>query len=470
MAISGNPQKPESSSDSDHAMPLVPESDWHGLDRSDWKDSVDASPWEIIGGSPESFLSMEALDGGWYLQLQPEDDDSDKRLCGPLRIQRASDGAAERFGDFLISADLYRYDGDASGFPEPITQYQLYIDPNWYPQLPWAGYFGHLKCKENNSVSYDSGKLSFDADHHSWDRNWFPDVSAPQQSHFDISCSQQLVRHDNLPQDTLRLTGEASIGANHYRLIATKTSPFCRGCRVEVDEMQDRRWIPDAYRHGGAKESFTGVFRKTGFDIYLSPGNMDIPEAVELSRAQLNELLEKKKRLGFECDERSWRLWMLVASRLDEIPAVTNEPWFGVMFDSMPSDDFWREGVAVFSDPPVLLDTEPKPVVDGLKGKRLGDLDVAFLRTALHEAGHAFGLIHPVDDHRLGKIEGRTIMNGTGDVKSKATKKMPFPRNIEFAFDPQNALLLIHSPDPKVAPGWSRGFYSDATWPEFIVR
>ena len=111
MAISGNPQKPESSSDSDHEMPLIPESDWHGLDRSDWKDSVDANPCEIIGGSPESFLSMEALDGGWYLQLQPEDDDSDKRLCGPLRIQRASDGAAERFGDFLISADLYRYDG-----------------------------------------------------------------------------------------------------------------------------------------------------------------------------------------------------------------------------------------------------------------------------------------------------------------------------------------------------------------------
>ena len=298
MANSGNPQNPESSSNSDHAVPLIPESDRHGLDRSDWPDSVDASPWEIIGGSPESFLSKQALNGGWYFQLQSEDGDYDKRLCGPLRIEQASGDAAQSFGDFLISADLYRHDGDASAFPESIPENRLNIAPNWYPQLPWAGYFGHLKCKENNSVSYDSGKLSFDADHHSWDRNWFPDVSAPQQSHFEISCPQQLVRHDDLPQDTLRLTGEASIGADHYRLIATKTSPFYRGCRLEVDVMQHRRSIPDAVRHGGASESFTGVFRKTGFDIDRTDGNMDIRDAVELTKKQLNDHLKTKQDIG----------------------------------------------------------------------------------------------------------------------------------------------------------------------------
>lgn len=471
MTNSGNPQNPGPSSDSDDTMPLFPESDRHGLNGSDWPDSTDASPWETIGGSPKSFLSKEALDGGWYLQLQSEDKDPKKYLRGPLRIERASGDAAQSFGDFLISADLYRYDGDASGFPEPITENKnlLKIDRNWYPQLPWAYYFSHIKCKHNNSVSYDSGKLSFDADHYLWDKNWYPDVSAPQEGHFDISCPHQLVMHDNLPQSTLRLTGNASIGADHYRLIATKTSPLYRGCRVEVDVMQHRHSIPDADHHGRARESFTGVFRKTGFDIDRTDGNMDIRDAVELTKKQLNDHLKTKQDLGFKRDETSWRLWMLVASRFDEDPDDPAERWFGFMFDSVAPDHFWREGAAVFYDPLVLLGPEPKPVAEGVKGKRLGELDVAFLRTALHEAGHAFGLIHPIDDQRLGKKKGRTIMNGTGDVKSKATKKEPFPHNIEFAFDPQNALLLIHSPDPKVAPGWSRGFYSDATWPEFIL-
>ncbi|HEX9768879.1 MAG TPA: hypothetical protein VGA50_06855 [Kiloniellales bacterium] len=457
--------KVKSGPDLDQTTPLIPASD--RLDNNaPWPSSTDVSPWRILGGSPDDILSEEALDGSWYLQLRPVNGNATERLCGPLRIQRASGDVADRFGAFVVSGDLYSHDRAIETFPEPITEYRLDVGRNWYPQAPWSDYRGHLKTKKDTSATYDSGNLRFAIAYYTWDRNWYSNYLEPAQGHFIITCERQVVTHSSLPQPTLRLTGEAEIGETRYGLIATKTSPFYRGCHVEVDVMRDRYWIAGAYRHDGSWESFTGVFRRTGFDILLAVSETDILRAEELSRDQLGEYLKAYRE--FKPDGRSWRLWMLVASRLDEIPGDTEEPWFGIMFDKKVSSASWRNGVAVFYDPLILGKNEEHPLVPGLEDKRLGDVDVAFLRTALHEAGHAFSLMHPVDDFWV--EAGRTIMNRTGDVKKEATAEHPFPHNIEFAFDPQHALFLIHSPDPKVAPGWSRGYQSDASWPEYTLK
>jgi len=109
-----------------------------------------------------------------------------------------------------------------------------------------------------------------------------------------------------------------------------------------------------------------------------------------------------------------------------------------------------REGTVGFYDPTlpnINLIHEPA------RGKKLGEVPQAFLRTLIHKAGHAFNLFHPKDDvHSVPK--GTTIMNQTGDAIGFATEANPYPCNATMGFDDHNLTSLIHSPDPQVKPGW----------------
>jgi hypothetical protein len=134
-------------------------------------------------------------------------------------------------------------------------------------------------------------------------------------------------------------------------------------------------------------------------------------------------------------------LWLLVGSRQGDL--------FGVMFDDAEP---FREGTAGFFDTPL---TDNPLIAPAARNKKLGEVAGAFIRTLVHEAGHAFNLFHPKHDvHHVPK--GTTIMNQTGDLMGFATQANPYPGNITFAFDDHNRTSLIHSPDPQVRPGWKR--------------
>ena len=54
-----------------------------------------------------------------------------------------------------------------------------------------------------------------------------------------------------------------------------------------------------------------------------------------------------------------------------------------------------REGVVGFYDPPLA----ERPAHRGIGARaEAGDVPVAFMRTLVHEAGHAFNLFHPKHD------------------------------------------------------------------------
>jgi hypothetical protein len=89
---------------------------------------------------------------------------------------------------------------------------------------------------------------------------------------------------------------------------------------------------------------------------------------------------------------------------------------------------------------------------------------LAFLRTLVHEAGHAFNLFHPKHDIHMNPV-GTTIMDQTGDVLGFATQQNPFPCTATMAFDDHCRTSLIHSPDPQVKPGWKEfGWGHSATF------
>jgi hypothetical protein len=140
----------------------------------------------------------------------------------------------------------------------------------------------------------------------------------------------------------------------------------------------------------------------------------------------------------------AWRMWVLVGSSWQDSPGT-----LGIMFDSEPPH---REGAIGFFDPRF----PPSSTSDeNIWNKKVGEVDLAFLRTLVHEAGHTLNLLHPKDDAHGVQI-GTTIMNQTGDIQQQATADNRFPNNVSMSFNDHNRTALIHAPDPQVKPGWLR--------------
>jgi hypothetical protein len=82
-----------------------------------------------------------------------------------------------------------------------------------------------------------------------------------------------------------------------------------------------------------------------------------------------------------------------------------------------------------------------------LRGKRFGTVPAAYLRTAIHEIGHAMGMLHNPDQGDLG------FMNTTDMIEQSATAASAFPRNIQWRYAATDIAHLRHAPDIHVRPG-----------------
>ena len=208
--------------------------------------------------------------------------------------------------------------------------------------------------------------------------------------------------------------------------------------------MQTRSFPVTASTCAGAALSFTSIYRTAGWDCRVRISQTDIPDDSELTAAELQAALTTFRDPP---TDKGWRLWLLIGSSQGSL--------FGIMFDDVAPH---REGAAGFFD----VELGNDPVIEAsARNKKLGEVPSAFLRTLVHEAGHALNLFHPKHDIHTVPI-GTTIMNQTGDVIGFATTTNPYPCNVTFAFDDHNRTSLIHSPDPQVAPGrkpfgWGHG-------------
>jgi hypothetical protein len=378
------------------------------------------------------------LNGSWFLQLTQKGPHTLIEIRGPMRIEVAS-------SKLRVSGDVYmRKPVAGSGSIEilrPITESPLLFGKNWYPQFPTEQYSWYFRSL---GVTYNAGKLVFKFERFLWNRTTQEFInqqnSGKDTGFMQFECYESnVLNHPLLPQPTLRLTGTAQIGGETYDLVATKTSPFQRGCAVEVDVMTNRSFPISATTVNGTAITFTGIYRTAGMDCAVTVDQTSLPEDANLSTIELQTALASNRRPAVVKDV--WRLWLLVGSGQGSL--------FGLMFDdSQP----FREGAAGFFDPRLSDDPSIAPEV---RNKRLGEVPDAFLRTLVHEAGHAFNLFHPKHDVHNVPI-GTTIMNQTGDAMGFATDANPYPGNITFGFDDHNRTSLIHSPDPQVAPGWKR--------------
>jgi hypothetical protein len=377
---------------------------------------------------------LPLLDGSWLVELTsraPEPVSARRTIRGPMRVEVRED-ALRISGDIyvhrLLDAEAARsalvrvhHDDDA-----PLTADGASRVPT-YPQLPPNQYAWYFR---STGVSYVSGVLSFALRRHLWDRTSQDFVSEDAGS-MRLTCRRPLTAS----RSALVMRGTATIGGRSYAVTATKTSDLYRGCAVEVDVMTGRSW-PTTALHQGVERTFRDVFATSGWDVSVRVDELGVPEDTSLTMAELQTLLTTHRGAG---PEDPWRLWLLVGSAQGGL--------FGVMFDD---DSVPREGAVGFADATL---GDQAYVEAGARNQRLNAVPAAFLRTLVHEAGHALNLFHPKHDTHNPPI-GTEIMNQTGDVMGFASATNTYPGNATFSFAPHDHDSLVHSPDPQVRPGW----------------
>jgi len=389
--------------------------------------------------TPVAACPVKQLNGSWFIHITPQGVHPTNAIRGAMRIEVASP-------KLRISGDIYVANPAVSPHIvplEPITASPLIIGKNWYPQFDHKEYAWYFRSV---GVQYQAGALTFKFERHLWNPVT-QEFAGVDNGFMKLRCGRPF-NHASLPQPTVEMFGTAEIGGVTHDVVARKTSVFQRGCDVEVDVMQNRSFPATAQTCAGASITFTSIYRTAGWDCRTRISQTNIPDDDELTTVELQTALSTFRDAP---THQGWRLWLLVGSAQGGL--------FGIMFDDIPPH---REAAAGFFDSTIPDD----PVIQvTARNKKIGEVPSAFLRTLVHEAGHAFNLFHPKHDVHTVPI-GTTIMNQTGDVIGFATTTNQYPCNVTFGFDDHNRSSLLHSPDPQVAPGrkpfgWGHGDLSN---------
>ena len=229
----------------------------------------------------------------------------------------------------------------------------------------------------------------------------------------------------------------AQVGGDTYDVVATKTSPFDRGCAVEVDVMLNRSFprLGDDH-HGARSASQTLSHRRIDCTVNVDPTNL--PKTRSVPRLNADGAQHNRRRRHHR---RRVAYVALIGSKVgdkhlrDHVSTMSRR--------SRRRGGFLRLPLPMFNS--------SRPAA---RNKKLGQCPMRSPH-ARARSGHAFNLFHPKSDVHSVPI-GTTIMNQTGDVMGFSTQTTPYPHNVTFAFDDHNRTSLIHSPDPQVAPGWKR--------------
>ncbi|BEL06506.1 hypothetical protein Q0Z83_046970 [Actinoplanes sichuanensis] len=369
--------------------------------------------------------AIELLNGSWLIEVQPRNPTVLTPVVrGHLRIEVAP--AALR-----VSGDIYtRRAGlvppaGASSAVTPEPDEAGTVAP-WYPSFPKSQYSWYLRSA---GATYADGVLTVTIVRHLWNRST-QEFAATDTGTLTLRCRRGLIAGPQQMPGTLRVGGSVST------VQVTKTSTLYRGCHVEVDAMVNRRFPVSATIGSGAVATFQSVYATAGWDLRVTTDEINLPEDSNLTNPELQALLTGHQQSS---DDELWRLWLLIGSAQGDV--------LGIMFDD---DTAPRQGAVGFAD--ARLGNRPE-IAASARDQPLNNVPAAFLRTLVHEAGHALNLFHPKHDVHAPGI-GTEIMNQTGDVLGFASAGNPYPGNASFLFSEHDRLSLVHAPDPQVRPGW----------------
>lgn len=200
---------------------------------------------------------------------------------------------------------------------------------------------------------------------------------------------------------------------------------------------------------GGALEGFKSAYATAGWDVRAIYDQVGIPVPAGVnpttcwSNANLHQLMLANRSAATSLD-KEWRAHLLI------VPGVMG-CGRGIMYDSIGVP---REGAMTYSN-------DGYPATESAwfgtaANQQARNVPRAFMRTAVHEIGHVFNLIHQFFGGEGGS--DNSIMTTTPEVadvlQGPATGAAGiFPDNIALGFNEHCRHDLIHMPDIVVRPG-----------------
>ena len=360
--------------------------------------------------------------GCYYIRLLPTSLYTPARFQyeGTLRVQ-GTEGAV------IVSGDLYKKDFCQSPTYCPSLSDIGEVN-NIIPVFPRKNYAYYLRAtlfsmdpEAGEKIALEFESFRFDHSHQSWSRG------EPLTAELKFSVGSDGIHHWH---GDIRSHSEVVIG----QLLMVRVSPYLRQAVIEIDRVAASECPRDE-----EEQKWESVFEKAGWQVTVDVSDEDVeePEDHSWSTAELHEKMLKYRRSA-DLDKQ-WRYHMLAVRQLDD------KGVFGLMYDNTIKgvNNIPREGAAVASH----VEFPDDDYWGKCKGKRFGTSEDPYLRTAIHEIGHAMMLYHPDNSYE------NYIMQKTVHIAHNVSPTRQFPENIEWSFSPRDIHLLCHLPDIAIRPG-----------------
>ncbi len=396
---------------------------------------------------PPKFCFSTLKQGCYRISYKPNNNRT--HFHGTLRVDRGEDQVA-------ISGDLYKH-WSHFNWQTGIKPQKIFalapsrlrnienLTPVFAPSIPIFSrkqYYSYLKITDIKT---------------NW---WNCDLQLTMEEHVYNSTTESFTLDRTVKAVLAKQTGlsnkysgtlQTSSGTVLGSFSITWVSRYFRTAKLEVDTIEGAV-APQSVAVAGQTHSFRSIFKTAGWDLKVKYDQTNIPNtytggSVNWTSAQMHQAMFDTRKPSANLD-REWLLHLLV------VPENMGSGR-GIMYDQIGAN---REGVASFSN-----DGYPSPNSNWgtAEGQLQRDVPAAFLRSASHEVGHGFNMMHQ-SSIGLGETgTDATVMTTSPGVASFVTSNGgTFPDDIEFRFNAHVRHHLIHFPDIIVRPGgasWAAG-------------